>query len=504
VRAACMLHVVDHLLKATREVAKNDAALRAAREAASDGRGANAATDFAVGDQGFTQARVLVLCPFRSACYDLVRMFLALCPRKQVGSRERFENEFGSEEDAQANHAKPDWHHLFSGNNDDRFLLGVAIQRKIVKLFTPFSRSDIIFCSPLGLRQVTGAEGDRKRDFDFLSSIEICMLDRADVLRMQNWEHVQEVMEIVNRKPRSLEGVDISRLRTAFADDRMRAFRQTIATSAGQSLDAEALFSTAVSSEARQEPRVSLAGKLGAGLGRGGRRWGQSLVDEEEEDLEQGLSSELLARGEVVRSSSSQSCRGFVRLASPPDGGPMTQGTTLGIARQFFLHTPCGSLQEHNEQLFKAFQDKYWKPLGSSLERLLIVTNTYFSFLRLRQFFKDEGTSFSSAFEYSKKRDLVRARARFSHAESRVLLVTERFLWYRRCNLKGADYVLFFGPPETPTIYEHVLGGVRTPSMCNSMCLFTKHDGFALERIVGHERACRMLTSPPFKAFVFS
>mmetsp|Transcript_48641 Transcript_48641/g.145282 ORF Transcript_48641/g.145282 Transcript_48641/m.145282 type:complete len:183 (+) Transcript_48641:145-693(+) len=182
----------------------------------------------------------------------------------------------------------------------------------------------------------------------------------------------------------------------------------------------------------------------------------------------------------------------------------MTQGTTLGIARQFFLHTPCGSLQEHNEQLFKAFQDKYWKPLGSSLERLLIVTNTYFSFLRLRQFFKDEGTSFSSAFEYSKKRDLVRARARFSHAESRVLLVTERFLWYRRCNLKGADYVLFFGPPETPTIYEHVLGGVRTPSMCNSMCLFTKHDGFALERIVGHERACRMLTSPPFKAFVFS
>jgi len=161
-------------------------------------------------------------------------------------------------------------------------------------------------------------------------------------------------------------------------------------------------------------------------------------------------------------------------------------------------------LQDQNQQLFKTFEEKYWKPLGSSLERLLIVANTYFSFLRLRQFFREEGTDFSSAFEYTNKKDLVRARARFSHGECRLLLVTERFLWYRRFKLKGADYVLFFGPPETPSIYEDVLGGVRTPSMCNSMCLFTRHDGFALERIAGHERTCRMLTSPPLKAFVFN
>merc|ERR1711972_1203840 len=154
--------------------------------------------------------------------------------------------------------------------------------------------------------------------------------------------------------------------------------------------------------------------------------------------------------------------------------------------------------------MFETFCSKYWKPLGSSLERLLIVANSYYSFLRLRRFLREEGASFCSAFEYSSNQDLSRARFRFFHGQRRVLLVTERFLWYRRYRLKGADYVLFYGPPETPEIYEDVLAGVRTPSQCNSMCLFTRHDGFALQRIVGHERARRMLESSPGKVFAFS
>jgi len=308
VRAVCMLHAVDHVMKAYREVTKNDAAIRAAREAAAGGKDANVAADFTVGDQGFTRARVLVLCPFRSSCYDLVKMFLALCPRKQVGSQQRFEDEFGSEdtEDTKEADGKPDWSHLFKGNNDDRFRLGVSIQKKSVKLYAPFAKSDILFCSPLGLRQITGAEGDYKRDFDFLSSIEVCILDRADVLRMQNWEHVQEVMEVVNRKPRSLEGVDISRLRPAFADDRARAFRQTVVTSAGQSLDAEALFSKAVNADVslqQQRQPASLAKKRQGRppLGpvtrrRGGGRLGAGPVDGgacQERGSEKCLVSEL-------------------------------------------------------------------------------------------------------------------------------------------------------------------------------------------------------------------
>lgn len=62
--------------------------------------------------------------------------------------------------------------------------------RSSIRLYSPFYSSDIIIASPLGLRTVVGAEGETKRDFDFLSSIELLVLEQADVFLMQNWEHV--------------------------------------------------------------------------------------------------------------------------------------------------------------------------------------------------------------------------------------------------------------------------------------------------------------------------
>lgn len=39
--------------------------------------------------------------------------------------------------------------------------------------------------SPLGLRLIIGAEGEAQRDYDFLSSIEVLILDQAEVFLMQ-------------------------------------------------------------------------------------------------------------------------------------------------------------------------------------------------------------------------------------------------------------------------------------------------------------------------------
>lgn len=67
---------------------------------------------------------------------------------------------------------------------------GISILKSSMRLYAPFYSSDIIIASPLGLRTVLGAEGESKRDFDFLSSIELLVLDQTDVFLMQNWEHV--------------------------------------------------------------------------------------------------------------------------------------------------------------------------------------------------------------------------------------------------------------------------------------------------------------------------
>ena len=56
--------------------------------------------------------------------------------------------------------------------------------KKTIKLYTDFYSSDIIITSPLGLRLVTGVEGQGgKTDTDFLSSIEMLIVDQAEVPR---------------------------------------------------------------------------------------------------------------------------------------------------------------------------------------------------------------------------------------------------------------------------------------------------------------------------------
>lgn len=66
----------------------------------------------------------------------------------------------------------------------------MAILQRSIRLYAPFYSSDILIASPLGLRTIIGGEGEKKRDFDFLSSVELLIIDQADVYLMQNWEHI--------------------------------------------------------------------------------------------------------------------------------------------------------------------------------------------------------------------------------------------------------------------------------------------------------------------------
>jgi U3 small nucleolar RNA-associated protein 25 len=97
--------------------------------------------------------------------------------------------------------------------------LGIRITRGQIKLFADPMQSDIIVASPVGLATklaedaaaAAAAAADEGRGggkkggggkgpaagsssssgaADFLSSIEVCVLERADVMLMQNWQHV--------------------------------------------------------------------------------------------------------------------------------------------------------------------------------------------------------------------------------------------------------------------------------------------------------------------------
>ena len=93
--------------------------------------------------------------------------------------------------------------------------LGIRITRGQIKLFADLLQSDIIVASPVGLatklaEDAAAAGGDKGKgrggkgaaaaaaggaaikggECDFLSSVEVCVLERADVMLMQNWQHV--------------------------------------------------------------------------------------------------------------------------------------------------------------------------------------------------------------------------------------------------------------------------------------------------------------------------
>ena len=159
-------------------------------------------------DQGFVRPTVLFLTPMRNIAGRAIMRLLELCPAAHgrndaVNKLERIEEDFlaydGSDsedevEDEHGNKKKkykpfvPDDHKaLFKGNTDDHFRLGLKLTKASVRLYVDFFGADIIFASPLGI--VTALQ-DEKSAADFLSAIEILVIDHAHVIQMQNWAHV--------------------------------------------------------------------------------------------------------------------------------------------------------------------------------------------------------------------------------------------------------------------------------------------------------------------------
>lgn len=59
---------------------------------------------------------------------------------------------------------------------------------------------------------------DKERDYDFLSSIELVIVDQADVILTQNWEHLLNVFACINQKITTSHDTDFSRVRHCYLD----------------------------------------------------------------------------------------------------------------------------------------------------------------------------------------------------------------------------------------------------------------------------------------------
>ncbi|KAF9585531.1 rRNA-binding ribosome biosynthesis protein utp25 [Lunasporangiospora selenospora] len=466
IRNIYVLHALNHIYKTRDRILKNTAKLQRHQQST------DSSSDIKeYRDQGFTRPKVLIILPYKNAVVDVVESMIALSGSTQQDNKKRFTEEFDHEDDdehtSRIKDRPVDFQETFKGNIDDHFRVGIKFTRKTMKLYSDFYSADIILASPLGLKTVIGAEGDKKRDFDFLSSVEVVIVDQADDMLMQNWDHLETVFDYMNIIPKDGHGCDFSRIRNWCLDGRSKYVRQTMVFSNFLTPEINAFF---------KKYSRNVAGKLKV--------------------------TQAYEHGSIV------------------DVIPMVQ--------QSFNRIEAKSLAQADGSRFEYFISTTLPQLRRSAltqTHTMIFVPSYFDFVRLRNFFTENKYSFAAISEYTSNANVSRARSNFFHGEASFLLYTERFHYFRRYNIRGTFHLAFYGLPEHPQFYPELLNLLALPSgtagseksrskhiaaqgledrAMSCTALFTKYDLLKLQRIVGNERAQSMCRQEGRDLFVFT
>ncbi|BBG92814.1 hypothetical protein Prudu_000653, partial [Prunus dulcis] len=187
---------LNHVFRTRDLVMKNDAKVSKRQE--TDDNEILADDNFL--DHGFTRPKVLIILPIASIALRVVKRLIQLTPsahKVNVEHMDRFSREFGTEED--------------HDNEDEKEIPQVTMttEMRSIKLYSDFYTSDMIVASSVGLlKKIDEAKVNKEKDVDYLSSIEVLIVDHADVITMQNWNFLKSVVEQLNHIPSKQHGTD--------------------------------------------------------------------------------------------------------------------------------------------------------------------------------------------------------------------------------------------------------------------------------------------------------
>lgn len=404
------LHAINHVIKTTDLIiGNNEKKSKIAKQIQEGKLSVNDEPEFR--DQGYYRPKVLILLPTRNIAWEVVNKLIKNSQVLNVDNKKKFQQQYYSP--YKTNEFKPeDFHDIFDGNSNDFFTLGMKYSRKTMKLYCKIEYCDIIIASPLGLKMLI----DKTHNADFLSSIEVCIIDKLEGLYMQNWSHLSEILSKLNCSPKNFEGlkVDFSRIRMWSINDQAQYLTQVM--SFGRYLT----------------PEIMSIVKGSKNLMNGSTLF-KSINDE---TVLTKTKMDLIKRGLINRQVS---------------------------LRQTFLKFKFKSIIDEPNDRFEFFKSVLLPQISTKLSYnfgTLLYIPSYIDYMRVVEYLEnDTKVPFVAIDEYSSRSKLDSNRTHFQRASShaKLLVYTERLHFYKRYDLKGVRNVIFYQLPTDPIFYKEVL-----------------------------------------------
>ena len=132
---------------------------------------------------------------------------------------------------------------------------------------------------------------------------------------------------------------------------------------------------------------------------------------------------------------------------------------------------------------------------------------SYFDLVRVKNYLKENSFSFGLLSEYTSNPNISRSRLAFFKGELPLLLVTERFHFFKRYHIRGSFNVCFYDIPDRSDFYSEFVNSLdveKASGEASVTVLYTKFDALKLERVVGYEKCVKMCQEGNREAFMFS
>ncbi|KAL6932128.1 hypothetical protein ACO0OL_003603 [Hanseniaspora opuntiae] len=451
-REIYIMHVLNHIFKTRDKILKNNYKLSQQEDADAD--------DDSFKDQGYNRTKCLIVLPTRQNCYDVLSSLIKKSGIEQVDKINKFKDQFNIDDDGSLDKLSmkdDDFKYLFKGNTNDFFILGCKFTRKTLKLYSALDSSDLIMCSPLGLKlllesyskpkpeQNEGNEDDdvkkmneqlgiksknkkfhkgsrgKKNTDDFLSSIEIAILDQFQTFEYQNAANIINIMKSnLNNLPKEqTTDMDFGRIKYYYLDNLQYLFRQTLIFTKNLSVNSNLIFNNCC---------FNKSGKF------------KNLI--RVNDLKQ-TSLNYLKLYNILKMK-------FQRFEISKDPSQMIVSEP-DYRFKFFISSILPNLIKNEDS------------------GVLIYIPDYTDFLRLKNYIsKNTSLLVDDLHEYSSVSKITKTRNYFKMTTERnngirgskkvnVLLYTERLHYYRKYDIKGIKNLIFYKPPSDYKFFQDFL-----------------------------------------------